>query len=310
MSRGNLTFKSTCNAALHLLAEKSVGARLPSEAALGEELEASRTTIRAVLRYLSEIGTIRWGGREKILLRHPQASDFFPKEEVEDPVELSRAQFLDWVMRTNAPPGTRLTEAALARELGLSSAMVRDLLAWGLPLGLMAKEPNKSWIMLGFTREYAEEMCDLRGLIEMEAIRRLAAQAKLAQTLQQLAKMEQRHIALLARDDHAMTEFPALDAEFHRMICAAARNRFFNDFANRISIIVHYHYQWNKRDEITRNRAAIREHLDVIQALIEGRGEDAVTAHSSHLKTARATLMGSVDWGGSHRSMAPANGNC
>lgn len=177
MARGNLTFKSTCNAALHLLEGKSVGARLPSEAALGTELAASRTTIRAVLRHLSEIGVIEWDGREKTLLRSPQAADFFLKEDVEDPVELSRARFLDWVMRTNAPPGTRLTEAALARELGLSPAVVRDLLAWGLPLGLMVKKPNKSWVMLGFTKAYAEEMCDLRELIEMEAIRRLAAHA-------------------------------------------------------------------------------------------------------------------------------------
>lgn len=89
-----------------------------------------------------------------------------------------------------------------------------------------------------------------------------------------------------------MTRFPALDAEFHRMICAAAENRFFDDFASRISIIVHYHYQWNKRDEITRNRAALREHLEVIQALVQGREDDAIAAHSSHLKTGARDLDG------------------
>jgi hypothetical protein len=32
-------------------------------------------------------------------------------------------------------------------------------------------------------------------------------------------------------------------------------------FYDLISMIFHYHYQWNKRDEKQRNIAAMREHL-------------------------------------------------
>lgn len=296
MSRHNLTFKSTFNAALHLLEDLRTGAPLPSEARLAAALDASRTTVRAVLSRLEELGLIHWEGRVKTVLRRPEPEDFYSEGATEDPAEQARQRFLEWVMRTDLPPGARFTEAGLARELGLTTAMVRDLLSWCLPLGLMEKKPNKSWVMLGFTQDYATEMCDLRDLIEMAAIRQVAAEPEDAPIWAALADMERRHIALLARDDSAIAGFPELDAAFHRVICAAPRNRFYDDFAARISIIVHYHYQWNKRDEVTRNRAAIREHLQVMQALLRGRKAEAIEAHAAHLATARATLMASVNW--------------
>ncbi len=44
-------------------------------------------------------------------------------------------------------------------------------------------------------------------------------------------------------------------------------NRFMMDFYDVISMIFHYHYQWNKADEKERNTVAIHEHLAYIAAL-------------------------------------------
>jgi len=59
---------------------------------------------------------------------------------------------------------------------------------------------------------------------------------------------------------------------------------------------VHYHYQWHKRDEATRNRAAIAEHLAVIEAILEDRRDEAVARFDAHLAAARDTLLASVNW--------------
>ena len=48
---------------------------------------------------------------------------------------------------------------------------------------------------------------------------------------------------------------------------AAGANRFIDGFYDLITLIFHYHYQWNKRDERQRNEVAIREHLTYIEAL-------------------------------------------
>jgi hypothetical protein len=49
---------------------------------------------------------------------------------------------------------------------------------------------------------------------------------------------------------------------------SAAPNRFIDSFYDIITLIFHYHYQWNKQDERQRNEVAIREHLTYIDALL------------------------------------------
>ena len=60
------------------------------------------------------------------------------------------------------------------------------------------------------------------------------------------------------------------------MINSAAPNRFIDGFYDIITLIFHYHYQWNKRDERQRNEVAIREHLTYIDALL---GRDRVRSN-------------------------------
>nr|WP_236638606.1 FCD domain-containing protein [Mangrovicoccus ximenensis] len=101
---------------------------------------------------------------------------------------------------------------------------------------------------------------------------------------------------MLSGPEAGLAEFPALDAQFHALVCGAAGNRFFDEFIQRISIIVHYHYQWRKDDEFARNRGAAEEHLKVLDAILEGRGEEAVRHFADHLATARGNLLRSVAW--------------
>ncbi len=72
---------------------------------------------------------------------------------------------------------------------------------------------------------------------------------------------------VLAEIDTRFRDFSDIDDRFHRLVNAAAPNRFIDDFHDIISLIFHYHYQWNKRDERNRNAVAIREHLAYIAAL-------------------------------------------
>ncbi|MBU2961159.1 GntR family transcriptional regulator [Citreicella sp. C3M06] len=293
MSRENRTLKAAVNAALDHLGTRTPGDALGSEADLAARLSISRTTARGVLAHLAGAGVIAWEGRDKTLLRAPCPEDRFAPEETAPAQERAEARFLEWILRTDLAPGARINETDLARQIKVPTATVRDLLLNFRTSGLIEKNPNKHWTFLGFTRDYAVEMCDMRELIERAALACLTADPA-HPSLPEIREMERLHIALLARDDSAMSEFPALDARFHRIVCEAANNRFFDEFSHRISIIVHYHYQWNKRDEITRNRAAIREHLSVIQAILQGDSNAARGFFDDHLTTARKTLLASM----------------
>ena len=74
----------------------------------------------------------------------------------------------------------------------------------------------------------------------------------------------------------------------------AAPNRFIDGFYDIITLIFHYHYQWNKRDERQRNEVAIREHLAYVDALRSRDPSRIESACRAHLASARETLIRST----------------
>jgi DNA-binding GntR family transcriptional regulator len=89
-------------------------------------------------------------------------------------------------------------------------------------------------------------------------------------------------------------DFSDLDSRFHRLINSAAPNRFIDGFYDIITLVFHYHYQWNKRDERQRNEVAIQEHLTYIDALLGRNASIVELASRAHLASARGTLMRST----------------
>ena len=75
-------------------------------------------------------------------------------------------------------------------------------------------------------------------------------------------------------------------------INAAAPNRFIDDFYDIITLIFHYHYQWNKRDERQRNEVAIREHLATSMRLLTRDRRKVEAAFSEAIwRLPRATML-------------------
>ena len=71
------------------------------------------------------------------------------------------------------------------------------------------------------------------------------------------------------------------------LINAAAPNRFIEGFYDVISLIFHYHYQWNKHDERERNEAVIQEHLTYIEAVLSRNVSSSNSACRAHLTSAK-----------------------
>lgn len=293
MARDNRLFKGLCNQFLQLLEELEPGALLGSEADLARRLAASRTTVRAVLAHLAGEGLLTWEGRDKRLLRAPRPSDYFDEDETRALQAQVEEMFLAWVLQGDIPPGTILNETDLARRFGMPLGAVREFLIRFEPFGLIMKQPNRHWILKGFTRDFAEEMFEVRQIFEARALDRLLADKTLRA---EFKGMIPAHEAVAAGDETAAQAFPRLDAAFHALICRGARNRFIADFSRTIAIIVHYHYLWNKQDEMRRNRAAAAEHLAIIRAVLAGDEAAARSALSAHLATAHRTLIASVRW--------------
>lgn len=152
MSRDNSKYKDSLNRCLDYVAALRIEGTLPSEVELTETLGISRTTVRAVLSHLNEIGIIKWSGRIKTVLRSPKAADYFAKEETLSTSERVETQFMEHILGGELKPSAILHESELVRAFGASTSVLRECLIKFSRFVLIEKEPNRHWVLHGFTQ--------------------------------------------------------------------------------------------------------------------------------------------------------------
>ncbi|QRM53652.1 GntR family transcriptional regulator [Sinorhizobium sp. BG8] len=292
MAKQNTVFKDAFNRCVRLLEQSET---LPSEPELGTLLGVSRTTVRAILTRLEEIGLLTWEKRQKIVLRKPVAADYFPNEETDSLSEIIERSFMRRILAGGAEPGMQINELELAREIGAGTTSVREFLIRFSRFGLIEKRPNSHWILKGFTREFALELTEVREMFELRSAASFASLPDNHPAWAELEALEAVHRDILADIDNRYREFSELDERFHLMVQKASKNRFIIDFYDIIAIVFHYHYQWNKTDARRRNARALEEHLAYIGALRSRDPAQIEHACRQHLKSARETLLQSIN---------------
>ena len=265
-----------------------------SEPSWAQRLGVSRTTVRSILQALAAEKLIAFDGRRKVLARRPRAADRYPEGETRPVRDIVEKQFMQWILHGDCKPGQQINGLELARQFGVSTSAIRDYLGGFSQFGLLERRPNGSWMFRGVTKEFAEELFEVRVMFELRSARQFAVLPAKAIHWNALRLIEQEHLTLLDQAQTRLSDFSELDEQFHRLINDASCNRFIVGFYDVISMIFHYHYQWNKRYEKERNIAAIRGHLTYIKAL-QSRDRSAATAGCrAHMTTARSTLMDSI----------------
>jgi len=292
--RGVTVFKKSYNSALRYLSVTGLRADLPSENVLAAHLATSRTTVRKILNELKihrlvQHKTMRW-----TVVRLPKPADFFPESETVSTSAQVEKKFMEWMMRGDRKEGDVVNGLDLARQFKVSTGAIREYLNRFGRFGLIEKRPNSSWIIRGFTKEFALELFEVRELFELRSALAFEKLHDNSHIWHDLKLIEREHKSLLRQISKRYHEFPGLDERFHRLVNQSANNRFFMDFYDIISLIFHYHYQWNKIDERQRNQAALREHLDYITALFSKDPRRIELACKSHLNSAKKTLLASI----------------
>lgn len=291
MAKQNTVFKDAFNRCLGLIEKAD---RLPSEPELGSQLGVSRTTVRAILARLEEIGLIEWSKRRKVVLRKPSRSDHFPAEETDSLSEIIERSFMRRILAGGAEPGMQINELELAREIGTGTTSVREFLIRFSRFGLIEKRPNSHWVLKGFTPEFALELTEVREMFELRSAAAFAHLPAEHHAWAELEAIAALHREILSDVENRYREFSALDERFHLLVHKASKNRFIVDFYDIIAIVFHYHYQWNKTNARQRNARALEEHLAYIQALQSRDPARIDEACRRHLKSARETLLQSI----------------
>jgi len=292
--RGETVFKQTFNRTIDFLDTLDIKSAVPSENVLTRNLNTSRTTVRKVLSELQRRKILSGTPSCRIVARRSKPTDYFPDNETVATSARVEKKFMEWMLRGDRKAGDVVNGLELARQFGVSTNAIREYLNRFSRFGLIERRPNSSWIIRGFTKEFALELFEVRELFDPRSAIAFATQSENSVAWKTLRKLESEHRALLRKISNHYQDFSDLDERFHRLVNDASNNRFIEDFYDIISLIFHYHYQWNKVDEKQRNRAAIMEHLDYIDALFSRDPKRIELSCKTHLNSARKTLLASI----------------
>jgi len=287
-------FKRAFNDALDLISKLEDGELLPSENTLSARLGVSRTTLRKILSTLGARGVVTGSGRQRFVGSTRDTIQRFPEAETVPMSEQVEKRFMEWMLRDDTRPGTSINELDLARQFGVATTGIREFLNRFQRFGLIEKRPSAGWVFKGFTASFALELFEIREMFELRSAIAFAALPESSPLWQRLESLQEEHLSLLREIEHRYHDFSDLDSRYHRLINSATPNRFIEGFYDIITLIFHYHYQWNKQDERQRNEVAIREHLTYIEALLSRNISIVELACRAHLASAKETLIRST----------------
>ena len=171
---------------------------------------------------------------------------------------------------------------------------VREFLIGFSHAGRVEKKPRGGWRLCAFDRSFAMELADVRQMFEFAAIDRFASLPPDDPAFKELGQLIARHERLGSVMPTHHKDFPSLDRDFHAFLVGRLDNRFAQGFFDLVSLVFHYHYQWDKAEEMVRNEYAVHEHLDILRALARRDVASAREAMRIHLNSSRSTLLQSI----------------
>src|SRR5881275_2162464 len=125
------------------------------------------------------------------------------------------------VMMIGGSEEQRLSDVTLAEQLGMSRTPVRQALERLVQEGLVRSDPRRGFWTRTFTAQDIHEIYDLRGALEVLAIR-LAAPRLSQEALK--AHLEALHAVRADLDAHPVLRFLQVDIRFHTLITRASGN--------------------------------------------------------------------------------------
>lgn len=189
-------------------------------------------------------------------------------------------------------PGQFLSLRELCDKLDVSMSPLRDALRLLEGEGLVELLPQRGVRIAMVDRQFVQNAFQVRRFLEVGACRELANLG----AWQELQNIFVQTKAIIERasdgvDDALLKEAYDIDWVFHNGLVATMNNEVLTDIhrrnADKVRLI-----RLNSRFTPSRVLPAMREHLIVIEALLDKRFEDAANAMSSHLQISEARALG------------------
>lgn len=184
------------------------------------------------------------------------------------------------------PPGKRLKDAELAKQLGVSNTPVREALRWLTADALVKTSPRRGTFVRRLTAEDYRKLSEIRESLEVLAVR-LTAERASDQTLREIAQSAALHMK--AAESGSRQAYLALDRQFHTLIAEGSGNEILvsmlNSIADRIQIA--------RRLDKSRERDLIsgQQHQAIATELVKRDGEKAAKLTIRHIQENRDRVI-------------------
>ncbi len=191
------------------------------------------------------------------------------------------------IINGELPPGTRLEESSVARELGVSRTPVREAIRQLAAARLVEHSPNRSAVV---ARPGREELVSLfESAAELEALCARFAAAR----MRGLDRIELQRLAEAceaAADRSDMLAYAEANERMHEFIWQAAGNNTLRELMGMIRART-APFRLQQFRHADRVQASLAEHRAIVEALIAGDAEAAAEAMRMHLTHAGRKVL-------------------
>lgn len=263
---------------------------MPSERRIAAASGVSRTVVRGVLRSLEKQEVLRREGSSLLLRRMANKRDY-PGEVVE-PL-LRREKVRDFLLKKFARggflPGDRVSELGLAKALGVATISVREALLELLPLGILTKKERQQWEVAGLTLAQIRDLREFREMTELWCLRKLMRTGLDVEGHKVFSKIRSATRKWLLEEHPQISQMLKVDIEFHRRLLESAGNPLVANRAGFIYLIIEFQLV-NPIFTVERGRLGLRQHLGILDAIMEDDLANAERRLLVHLREAENTL--------------------
>ena len=147
MSRSQNLRHNVINQVIDDMARGHIPSPLPSQSALAEMYNISRTTVRHILSHLRECGVLTQVGNDYVIARKPDHDDGFActTASMSGQNKVFEQAFFTMINQRQLRPGETFSELQLARAAGVSPVVVREYLLKFGRYNLIQSEKRGQW---------------------------------------------------------------------------------------------------------------------------------------------------------------------
>jgi DNA-binding GntR family transcriptional regulator len=182
--------------------------------------------------------------------------------------------------------GDRLSEAEIGQRLGVSRTPVREALFRLRNEGFLEVESKTGWFVRPIDFALLDQLYDLRIVLELAAVSKLAARREDPPALDELKAAWLVPAAERLADPKAVG---ALDERFHAALVAATGNaemaRVHQEVTDRIRIVRRLDFTRPDRIEAT-----YQEHGKILRAVLQRKGDAAQLLLKSHIEQSKVEV--------------------